>query len=200
MFMLCFFWLTVINQNNHFSNQITGFILNATSFSQKTAVTVRNSVCLTSFSAAFCRPSNSQAHQWMLSLNFLLFHLFISLFLPSLSSSPLFWLIIPPLQKKLALAFFSLFSQSSQKAAGKQWKATMKTEEGYSSINSCKESLKCIHCSQRKTYIILTLQKAFKVISWFITYQVPRPMFQTENIKSMNPQDLTSSGVIPLIS
>lgn len=58
-----FFLQTLINWNNRFSNQISGFMLNAICFSPKTAVTVVSPVCPTPSSTAFlqaqCGPSSS---------------------------------------------------------------------------------------------------------------------------------------------
>lgn len=91
---------TLINQNNCFSYQITGSSLNTIGLVPKNFSTVKSPACLTPSSAASRRPTKGQAHHWLLSLNRRLFHLSISSFLPSFSHSPLFWLIIPPSQKK----------------------------------------------------------------------------------------------------
>lgn len=120
-------------------------MLNAIYFSPKTAVTVVSPASLAPSFTAFCRPSQGQAHHWLLSLNWRLFHLFISAFLPSLSRSPLRWLIIPPLQKKpppvCRRGFYCcLFPQSlAPHPRGLQetaLKATTKTEEVHSIVSS----------------------------------------------------------------
>lgn len=190
--IIVFFLLTLINQNNRSSNQITGPMLNTICLSPKTAVTVTSPVCPTPSSAAFCRPTKGQAHHWLLSLNWRLFHLFISSFLPSFSCSPLFWLIIPPSQKKPPPAcrrrFLAVYSPSlslpipkgCRKTALEVTKATIKTEVVHSILSlKSLQRVSTVHTISYKKHEIILLLVACMQLSWFISdLWVPPPMFQ----------------------
>lgn len=163
---------------------------------------------MTPSSAAVCSPTEGQAHHCLLSLNWRLFHLFISSFLPSFSHGHLFWLIIPPLQKKkqppaCRRRFFAIYSQNlllpipegCRKAALEAAKATTKTEVVHSIVSLKSTTAK----SPDIAYIfILDTLKLFSCWWLLCSFQYAlmihiRPMSTFSNvsasfnIKSMNP-------------
>lgn len=188
-------------------------MLNAICLSPKTAVTVRSPVCPTASSAAFCRPTKGQAHHWLLSLNWRLFHLFISSFLPSFSCSPLFWLIIPPSQKKPPPAcrrrFLAVYSQSlslpipkgCRETALEATKATIKTEVVHSIVSlTSLQRVSTMHIFSYKKHEIILLLVACMQLSVcshdsYQTYEYLLPCFSHFQHKINEP-----SGKIQLQS